>query len=107
MATKYGSRGTRPYKGSLLKPGAVLISIYLAMYLAVWLLLRALTSSVAAASIEPPSSMSQSATDRSSVSQVGVDESSLFDLHNLVLDSMDDPPQCKPSAAIGARSLYD
>ena len=73
MATKSSSRDTGPdHVGSRIKATAVLLGIYVAMYLAVWVILHALTSSDATTPIAPDASMAPTATATLSTSQANV-----------------------------------
>jgi hypothetical protein len=63
VATKSSSRDTGSDRiGSRIKATAVLLGIYIAMYLAVWVILHALTSSDATAAIAPGASIAPIAT---------------------------------------------
>jgi hypothetical protein len=73
VATRSSSRNTGPdHVGSRIKATAVLLGIYVAMYLAVWVILRALTSSDATTPIAPDASMAPTATATLSTSQANV-----------------------------------
>ena len=73
VATKRSSRDTDlDHVESRIKGTAVLLGIYVAMYLAVWVILRVLTSSDATTSIAPDASMARTATATLSTSQANV-----------------------------------
>jgi hypothetical protein len=63
VVTKSSSRDTGSDRiGSRFKATAILLGIYIAMYLAVWVILHALTSSDATAAIAPDASIAPIAT---------------------------------------------
>ena len=62
--------------GSTIKAAAVEISIYIAVYLAAWVILRVMSAPEAGAAIAPDSSMAPPPAASASTSPAGVDESS-------------------------------
>ena len=101
MAIKHPSHdaGSRRIR-SPIQAATVLLSIYIGMYLAVWVVLRVLTSQDAAAAIAPPSSMGLSAAATASPHPIGVGESPQSDPLGEVSEPTDNSQGCRPSAPI-------
>jgi hypothetical protein len=108
VATKGSSGDTGSHRiGSRIKPTAVLLSIYIAMYLAVWGILRIEISSDATAAIAPDTSMAPSAAATLSTSQADLSESPSSDSFGQVSEPADSSSGCRPSAAIDSESRSD
>jgi hypothetical protein len=98
-----GSRRTRsPFQATV-----VMLGICVAMYLAVWLALRAMTASDAAAAIVPASSMAQSVLGGASRAPTGVGESPSSDWSDEVSEAADSAGGCRPGAATDSMSVSD
>jgi hypothetical protein len=107
MATRSSSRDTGSHRiGSQIKATAVLLGIYIAMYLAVWVILRALTSSDAAAAIAPANPMAQSVVANASNAPTAASESPSSDFDQ-VSGPVDGAGGCRPSAATDSMSGSD
>jgi hypothetical protein len=100
VATRGSSRDTGSQRiGSPIKAKAVVLSIYIAMYLAVWLILRAMTSPDAAAAITTDISTVRSAAATLSTSQADVSEASS--------EPADSADGCPPNTATDSKSVSD
>ncbi len=84
-----------------------MLGIYVAMYLAVWLALRAMTSSDAAAAIVPASSMAQSVLGGASRDPTGMGESPSSDSSHEVSEAADSAGGCRQGAATDSMSVSD
>jgi len=108
VATKGSSCDTGSHRiGSRIKATAVLLSIYIAMYLAVWGILLVQTSSDAPAAIAPDTSMAPSAAATLSISQSDLSESPSSDSFGQVSEPADSSSGCRPIAATDSASLSD
>jgi hypothetical protein len=83
-------------KGFPIQAAAVPLGIYIAVYAAVWGLLRVLTSGDADAAVTPASAMVQSAAAAASTAPASVDESPPSDLPGQILDRTDSSRECSP-----------
>ena len=86
---------------------AILLGIYIATYLAVWVMARVFYPPDAAAAIPPDSSMALSAAATLSTSQADLSESPSSDSFGQVSEPADSSSGCRPSAATDSASLSD
>ena len=98
-----GSHRVRP----AIKGAAVLISTYIAMYLAIAGITHVLTSPDAAAAIAPYSSMACASPATASDSNIDVAESPQSDSLGEVSEPTDNSRERRPSAAIESNCMCD
>lgn len=90
-----------------IKAAAILLGIFIGMYLAVAGIVRGLTLPDAIAAITLDSSMTPSADDAASTSPAGAVESPTRESLGQGLERTDSARECKPSAAIDSACLYN
>jgi hypothetical protein len=98
-----GSHRVRP----AIKGAAILISTYIAMYLAIAGITHALTSPDAAAAIAPYSSMARAPAATKSGPPIGAGESPQSDSLGQVDEPTDNSRERRPSAAIESNCMCD
>lgn len=86
---------------------AVLLGIYIAMYLTVWLTIRALTSPEAAAAIPPASSAVFAAPVTVSISTARAAESPSRDSIGQATEPADDSRECSPDVGIDYQCIFN
>lgn len=86
---------------------AVLLGIYIAMYLTVWLTIRVLSSPEAAAAIPPASSAVFAPPVTASISTASVVESPLRDSIGQATELTDDSRECSPNVGIDYQCIFN
>jgi hypothetical protein len=107
VATKDTSHDAGSQRARSPIEGAAVLLIYIAMYLAVWWILRLQTSPDAAAAIAPDSSMAPPASASASTSPAGVGESPPSDSLGQVSERTDNSRECGRNAAIDSKCTFD
>ena len=92
---------------TLIGAAAVLLGIYIAMYLTVWLTIRALTSPEAAAAIPPASSAVFAAPVTASISTARAAESPSRDSIGQTTEPTDDSRACSPNVGIDYQCIFN
>ena len=87
--------------------GVTVLFIYIAIYLALWGILRVLISLDAAAAIPPDDSMAPSAAAPASPAPTGVGESLLSESPGQASEQPLHARECRPSAGIDSQCIFN